>query len=59
MKHFKFINKLIILTLVVSSVFSTVAKADEVSNNDNTAFLNAVYSKGEPAKTQTIHYTPL
>ena len=50
MKHFKFINKLIILTLVVSSVFSTVAKADEVSNNDNTAFLNAVYSKGEPAK---------
>lgn len=38
MKHFKFINKLIILTLVVSSVFSTVAKADEVSNNDNTAF---------------------
>ena len=33
-----------------SPISSCFIKADEVSNNDNTAFLNAVYSKGEPAK---------
>ena len=33
MKHFKFINKLIVLTVITSSIFTTIAKADEVSNN--------------------------
>lgn len=50
MKHFKFINKLIVLTVITSSIFTTIAKADEVSNNDNATFLNAVYEKGEYAQ---------
>ena len=29
---------------------TTIAKADEVSNNDNATFLNAVYEKGEYAQ---------
>ena len=69
MKHFKFINKLIILTLVVSSVFSTVAKADESEGSWKTDAVK-VPSEGQLVgagyilraslqKTQTIHYTPL
>lgn len=59
MKHFKFINKLIVLTVITSSIFTTIAKADEVSNNDNATFLNAVYEKENMHRTQTTHYMPL
>lgn len=52
MKQFKTFNKIFLTTFITLFAFSTAVMADSTDNTDNKAFLNAVYSNGEPAKNE-------